>query len=341
MSKDLKLEWARMSKSITDSFQVGGLTDILSKDVLAQMGIKLWKHSYQNTDDDQIAFTNIIRYLTDNIPSLALLAGSPDTQIILSWCAKWADCAFPHIVLGHKIASAFMATNANPDLINDVFPPWKALLITIPSNLIFVEDYTTKQQVSMDMLSIQQIQNERGNIWNWRLSSQNSPLQLWRFGLTTDLLASTDMSYSDQELGELFGKDITDKDERIAQLIGRLIIGICLSFPEHNKSVGKGSKLHNKSKGYNRDSNGPIMRTYEIRSPITIDCRNVIKDYITFGNRKHSSSPNIQTLVRGCWRRPPFGIAKGLPKTIHIEPYWRGPEDAKILVRSHVIKEDK
>jgi hypothetical protein len=47
--------------------------------------------------------------------------------------------------------------------------------------------------------------------------------------------------------------------------------------------------------------------------------------------------PSVQCLVRGHWKRQPCGHELQDRKWIQIEPYWRGPEDAPIAVRSHRV----
>ncbi len=194
----------------------------------------------------------------------------------------------------------------------------------------------------MTLIGVHEFDRRTYKVWNWRLSSTESAIQLWRFGITTDKLVDADFGFSDEYLYDLFGKNIDDEDERISQLVGRLILSICLSFPQNGKPIGSGSKTKPPNKGFIKDKNGfPVTRNYEIRAPIKIDCRDSIREYIKTGSTRlgNRSTPTVQYLVRGYWRRPPFGIQKGLPKNVWVHPHWKGPEDAKILVRSHKVIE--
>lgn len=65
-----------------------------------------------------------------------------------------------------------------------------------------------------------------------------------------------------------------------------------------------------------------------------VDCRPAVKDYLT---SLDGSPPLYQTLVRGHYKRQAHGPGASMRKVIWIEPYWRGPEDADIVVRPYVI----
>jgi len=337
---DFKKQWTIIGKELIESANCNYFD---SKDLLVEMGSKLWQYSYNYTDDDIEAFTRIVKHFMDEQSSIAVAAGSPDIQVLLSWASRWADQAFPQIILGHKIAAAMMATSVNVDVSKEIHAPWKAFLIQIPKGLITLRDHKAGTIANMDLLGVQEFSRRTHNTWNWRLSSTESPLQLWRFGLPSEKLVDADIGFSDDYLEDLFGKSIDDMDERVSQLIGRLIISICLSFPEHGKSIGSGSKSSYNKRGFIVDRNGfPIVRNYEIRTPIRIDCRENIKNYIRTGktNLGGSTVPTVQYLVRGYWRRPPHGIERNVPKNVWVHPHWKGPEDAKILVRGHKVIEE-
>jgi hypothetical protein len=76
----------------------------------------------------------------------------------------------------------------------------------------------------------------------------------------------------------------------------------------------------------------PDIQTYVLGKPLQINCRQAIVDYLE-GNTTSRNSPTVQTLVRGHWKHQPYGPGLTARKLIHIEPYWRGPDGAPILIR--------
>lgn len=47
---------------------------------------------------------------------------------------------------------------------------------------------------------------------------------------------------------------------------------------------------------------------------------------------------SVRTLVRGHWRRQVCGRGRADRKLIHIEPFWRGPEDGAMPIRPHELE---
>ena len=66
-----------------------------------------------------------------------------------------------------------------------------------------------------------------------------------------------------------------------------------------------------------------------------VDVREAVRGFVA-GTRR--TAPAVQVLVRGHWKRQAHGPAMAQRKMIHIEPYWRGPEDAPIAVRGHKLE---
>lgn len=44
-------------------------------------------------------------------------------------------------------------------------------------------------------------------------------------------------------------------------------------------------------------------------------------------------------IVRGHWRQQAHGPARALRKTLWIQPFWKGPEESRVLLRTY--KADK
>ena len=65
---------------------------------------------------------------------------------------------------------------------------------------------------------------------------------------------------------------------------------ICLVFPDNHKKIGPGHQIKTR---WTRDAKNNIIltkRVYELRPPVTIDCRTEIVDYIRNGVKKGNRS---------------------------------------------------
>jgi hypothetical protein len=78
----------------------------------------------------------------------------------------------------------------------------------------------------------------------------------------------------------------------------------------------------------------PKAWTYKVTRPVVVDCREWLRSLSLGKTRKLMT---VQIPVRGHWKNQRCGPGGTERKFIHIEPYWRGPEDAPIAVRSHVL----
>lgn len=311
--------------------------DVRTAANLAEMGLLLWKLSYKlYPDDDHAAFENLLHEARMHDGLLAVSLATPQQQIQLTWAARWADQGLPQITMGHKYCAALLATTIDPDLLGDVVPPWKAFLVVLPTDLLFIKD-NEGAPIALTKLCVQQMKTSDGNLhWNF-LAMTDSTLTFWRHGCPSSALVQTDLVGAWD--GASFMLEIDEEEDRVAALLGRLIINICLAMsnPENVRAPKVRSKPRSSAK---HRQGAPEIRTFQLGKPIELDCREAIKDYVINGPRKtrKGGTPSVQVLVRGHWKRQHHGAGRAQRKTIWIEPYWRGPEDAPILARPHVLK---
>lgn len=306
---------------------------------MAEMGQTLWQRSYKHyPDDDHAAFEYLLMEARLNNPMLAIGLATPQEQIQFTWMARWADQGFPQITMGHKYCAALLATTIDPDLLGDVTPPWKAFLVVLPSELLFIKNDAGKP-IALTKLLVQQLKTSDGrNHWNF-LAMTDSTLTFWRHGCPSSALVQTDIAGAWD--GASFMLEIDEEEDRVAALLGRLIINICLAMsnPENVRAPKAKNSPHSSVK---RRDGAPEVRTFQLGKPIALDCREAIKDYVLNGPKKtrKGGTPSVQVLVRGHWKRQFFGEKRAQRRTIWVEPYWRGPEDAPILARPHVLKNE-
>ena len=78
---------------------------------------------------------------------------------------------------------------------------------------------------------------------------------------------------------------------------------------------------------------------YVLGGTVGIDLRDEVRR-ICAGEKSERGghSPTVQFLVRGHWRNQAVGVRHSEHKRIWIEPFWKGPEESRVLLRTHRIK---
>lgn len=111
----------------------------------------------------------------------------------------------------------------------------------------------------------------------------------------------------------------------------RVVVGCMLEMlSKTSKNTRPGSSGIRMKRGL------PKAHTYVLGRAVTLDLREKVCRY-TAG--ESNTSPTVQTLVRGHYKMQVHGEGRIQRKYIHVEPYWRGPEDAPIVVRPHKLTE--
>jgi hypothetical protein len=311
-----------------------------SLEALTIMGKSLWPYSYgaiASDAKDLDAYDRLMDHLKKTDPLLASGMLIPGTQILTLWSVRWADQGFPVIQLGHRYASSLMATGLSRLDAEHVVAPFKAFCIQIPDGLLTTE-HEGKPIDFRWLFAHQAVKDDEEIVWNLQLMSLKD-ISLWRHGVPTEMLCDEELPAGQTEWGSYsFALPKTDRDDRIIALAGRLLLGVCLamSSPDNTRPVGKG---HRYDPGQLRELSEPLHRTYQVGAPIKLDVRDEIRRYVEGTDRK---APSVQVLVRGHWRRVVVGKREeGRRRWRQIEPYWKGREDAPILVRPMKIGPDE
>jgi len=316
----------------------GEAIGILSNDQLLKVGQTLWPLTYKlYPDDDDAALEALIEHISSN-PDTAFFAEAlmhiPHEQLKVMWISRWVDQGCPRVILDDRFASLLMSTDAGPEVASLVVPPWKAFLIEIPEGLLTSFNVKTGKESSLRRIFVHQVCNKDGEkVWNF-IAEANDGLQLWRHGFSTEGCLVFNRKEDTVDWGVAsFTESIETQDERVILLLGRLIVSTCLSlsdptnYHEQKKSKGRGNR-------WRLDRSVPEVRTFVLGKPVTIDCRPSIRNFIQGQRQAVGSRLTVQFFVRGHWKNQPHGPNRALRKLIHIEPYWKGPEDAKIVTRT-------
>lgn len=318
--------------------------DHITKDQLLLIGRHIWTLSYKQQDSDEGAMRSLMTIVNGGVeardPAWLAIGGElllPQNQLIYTASALWCHQGFPQVVMGHKYAAALLATKLSPDVLSLVKPPWRAFFIEVPHGLLLVEDNERKREVSVTGLLVAHIDHAPSGEKRWAyFTLTETQVNLWKHGASAELLLAQKVAgaYDD----EPFLEEMTNLDERCNVLIGRLILNVCLAFSDpENVKAPKPDKKGARGKHNARESSEPKVRTYVLGTTPSIDCRPQVEHYLRTGRVGHHL--NVQVLVAGHFKTQPHGPRNELRKIIWREPYWRGPDDAPILVKPHVLKE--
>lgn len=296
-----------------------------------EMGLQLWPHSYGQANNDRDAFSNLSEYFESLGGVFTDALALPFDQILVMGSARWADCGFPQIVVGHKYAAALMATSIPEDVLEFVRPPWPAFVLEIPDKMLPILD-GAGNEACLHRVLVQHIKDER-ETWQF-LALTDGITTIWRHGVDTRELALAETAGTGTWEGCTFAIPIDEGvDGRTNQLIGKLIAAVCLAMSDpSNVKAHPGFGIVG---SVGRRQNEPKVRTYKLGKTIAIDVREALDDFIHNRGRRKGVSPTVQTLVRGHWK-PRLSERLGYP--VWVEPYWRGPIDAPILTRPVVVR---
>ena len=324
-SEDLASAAYRAMKSVH-----GPLSDAPTKEEIAELGIVLWPHTYKgNPEDDYGAFNGLLEWTkAQGKPLLEAACLIPSEQISMMGAARWADQAFPRFIMSHSYAAGLMATALSEEALDLVRAPYKAFMVDIPDGLLSLHNDRTGKESKIRWVLVQEVASHDGRPWQYVAHTEDS-LCLWRHGVDAKFLCEPELPSNRWE-GCAFIAPKDDRDDRVAALIGRLIVGICLSFLDPS-NVRPTSKHSRKGRESLRASD---IRTFRLGKPLKVDCRKDIQDYVS-GVKDRVQS--VRTLVRGHWRTQRHGPKLSSRKLIWLQPFWRGPEDGPVLVRPTVF----
>lgn len=326
----------------------GHKLDTDTKEGLIQAGHSFWEQTYKHTDSDLEAAKRYQAFAdAQPHPFSDIVLNAPDCFIYIH-AARWADQAFPTLVMGEKYFAALLATAIPDDMLGEIKAPWKAFCIEIPDGQLYVFDPEEQERVRVTRILVQVVKHENGDDeWHWIAFSEKSQ-HLWRSGTPDQIVKPVQFSEKEHlrykiHAGEGAFEEHVSLDERLYFLISRLVLNVCLAVTEHGnvKEIGSSHERWKKrqTRGEGRGET-PEQRIFRVGRPIQIDCRPAVREYLE-GTRE-GAKLKVHILVRGYWRSQPWGPKLAFRRRQWIEPYWKHPEseNAPILVRPHVLGGD-
>jgi len=218
---------------------------------------------------------------------------------LITFGHHWRLSAFARLEISHKLAAALCCTDVPPDV--EVRAPWGAWSLVLPDGL---------------------------------LSSQDCELRrIWIIG--TDPVEFVDYR------GEISMFELTcgpEGSEAFAGIVRNLIRGACLALsnPEDFRKENQHGPTARASHKSNRHGPPDLQQArFLLSAPVKVDLREHLRGVLS--GRK-GASPTVQFLVRGHWRNQAHGPKNTLRKTMWIQPFWKGPEESRILLRQHRVE---
>lgn len=277
------------------------------------------------------------------------LVASADGQITAANMYRWADSGFPTVEIGHKFAASMLVSTISDEVLQNVKIPWPGFSIMVPEGLLLVFDPATEKYIPIKRIFVSTSKHARHNttksedknVGNWQFIGMSSgTIALWRFGVSPQglMLASNDLVGTDgvETTDRILQLDMqhTDVDSRTAGLIGRLIVTTCVALTMKELVTVRTTRPKTKKNKKRDAQSGPEARYYVIGKPINLDFRERVRQYM-MGESRKGKELGIQHMVAGHFKNQPHGKDNKERKTIWITPYWRGPEEGAIPIKTH------
>ena len=262
-----------------------------------------------------------LRHRTDKAQFSALL-------MLLGFGLRWRQSAFARLEVGHRLAAALMFT----DVDETVQAPWLAWSLILPDGL-FGDVEIRRVWCVWD----------RPAVLLMKIGDYNGTIGIPFFDGCEDNLIldggggchAGHPSATEEEF-KAMSDEYAEKFRRCLPLLRNLIRGTCLALSdpkEWRKGNWQGKPSGSSERG-SKHKELPLGERYVLGQPVQIDLREEVLEHIRTG-RVGGGSPTKLFLVRGHHRRQAHGPGRLERKTIWIEPFWKGPEDARVLLRPY------
>lgn len=256
---------------------------------------------------------------------VAIKDGSQSIVDIIINTIGWASSGFQVIEPTESLAASLMSTE-----VRGVTPtaPWPSFAVMVPTGLVAIEGPDGPSDVVAILINVSKCQTRTVRIDAYSLCgvSVHSCFE------DLDALAEKDRACNDGYVHGPLDLHMVSMDERANQMIYRLLVGLMLELersPPGSEHAQRRPRRFAMRKGKSVASHWALIR------PVTVDCRASVREFVAMGG----SAPTVRTMVRGHWKRQVCGPGGTDRRLVRIEPYWRGPDDGPVAVRSHVVGE--
>lgn len=301
------------------------------EDNLVTVGKMYQAHSLEHDDEDEDAALNLLiawvaeKYEETRNPAWMQAyetLRNPFGEALYFFAAKWAHYGLNKVKVDDKYAASLICTKVSQEVLDGVKLPWPAFFVEVPPGLIPMGKGDHVMYLLVD---------------HWRTAKTFRTTIITARGRQAELLGPT--------LGGLVADNADDEtiffgggslSDRARTAIGRLLIGLCLAITDpttHKVWAPIGPRKH--TFGNARKGSNPAVRIYQVGKPVKVDCRPLVIEYLS--GEPTGRKLTVQLYVAGYWRWQPYGPKSTLRRWQHIEGHWKGPVDAPINVRPHVV----
>ncbi len=238
-----------------------------------------------------------------------------------SFGLAWHESAFAVIEPSHALAASLMATTVPRDIEPAPITPWRCFAIAVPDGLLAgTEDLPSPGHIIV-------LKSFFDSAIKTLVVSKKYGIS--HFGTEPSLMGYADLEFVPGENEDLNAAGVSFAHRRML-LLGRLIVGTCI---ELDSKIGETATAAHPS-SIKRKRGLPTNWTFKLTRKVNADVKSSV---YAFSAGQTKSMKSVQVLVRGHHKRQAHGPNLSERKWVHIEPYWRGPEDAPIATRAHLL----
>ncbi len=316
--------FARMAKEWTappgkpktpGNFELLAMNALRTTAMMQRENVAHFGEEYGQTPEQVAAWLTVQHLAAEQLPSyLRLMDALCDfwnefddpKGTFRSFGEAWLDTAFARLEIGHRLAASLCLTDVPTDI--EIRAPWPAWSLVLPDGLFGAHMCLFDEKQNKDSAPIARI---------WCVGTEP------RFAICSDGTFGT----------------FTKKPSIALDMLDALIRGACLALsnPREFSKERLGPNRPGGSKSGDKRKGPPDLQQarFLLSAPVKVDFRQQVHEALA-GTRK-GGSPTVQFLVRGHWRQQTHGPKHSLRKTIWVNPFFKGPEDTRVLLRSYKV----
>jgi hypothetical protein len=134
-------------------------------------------------------------------------------------------------------------------------------------------------------------------------------------------------------LNDFDGKEEDKPAWRMWNCVARIALSTMISLSDPDRMAPVVVKKPGKGQKWRAQAQRGLDYV-EVNQPVLVDAREVVTRYIATGQ---AGRIGVRVLVRGHHRNQPCGPKSSLRKRIWIDPFWRGDEEAPVIVHAHEL----
>jgi hypothetical protein len=227
-----------------------------SDHALMRHGRELWETTYAEAMTD----ADVREVMKRAVAQAGAGLWSDDVSL---FAAKWAVHAFQRLLTSHTFAAALMCSDVQREVLEGIEPQWDAFIVLVPTGMLLA-----------------------GAVEFTRILVATYSFGAWLGLLAPDGGGFRLLAHDAPSLPELLASAETDLEQdfvsqRCLVVAKRLVAGLLLNLQE--PTTHKVRTVAARAKGLRREGE-PEHRIVTIGTPIAIDCRDAVKEYIEKGD---------------------------------------------------------